>query len=247
MSSFFHDFPRVPRQQLPALSTPQMELVDKLMIEDYGILLIQMMENAGRNLADMAQAMLGGDVMERPVLVLAGRGGNGGGGLTAARHLANRGAEMQVVLSQPMESFSGVPAHQLQILLAMGVSVMTAGDGWELPSADLILDALIGYGLNAAPRGAAAGLIQLANSHPAPILALDAPSGLDASVGKVYDPCIEAAVTLTLALPKAGLYAAPQMTGDLFVADISAPPLLYDELGLDVPPIFSRSPILQVV
>ena len=217
------------------------------MIEDYGILLIQMMENAGRNLADLAQAMLGGDVLDRPILALAGRGNNGGGGLVAARHLANRGADVQVMLARSMEDFGGVPAHQLEILLAMGVSVTTAGDGWELPSADLILDALIGYGLSGNPCGAAAGLIQLANSHPAAILSLDAPSGLDAGGGRVYDPSIRAAATLTLALPKAGLYAAPAMTGDLFVADISVPPALYEELGLDLPPLFADSPILRVI
>ncbi len=241
------DFPTVSRHDLPALSTAQMVEVDRLMIEEYGIQLIQMMENAGRNLADMAQAMLAGDVQDRPILALAGRGNNGGGGLVAARHLANRGADVQVMLARSLEDFGGVPAHQLDILLAMGVSVTTAGDGWELPSADLILDALIGYGLNGNPGGAAAGLIQLANSHPAAILSLDAPSGLDASNGRIYDPCIRAAVTLTLALPKAGLYAAPDVTGGLFVADISAPPALYDDLGIELPSIFTRAPILQVV
>ena len=241
------DFPTISRQMLPALTTAQMAAVDRLMIEEYGIRLIQMMENAGRNLADMAQAMLGGDVQDRPILTLAGRGANGGGGLAAARHLANRGADVQVMLARAMEDFSGVPGQQLETLLAMGVSVTTAGDGWELPSADLIIDALIGYGLSGNPRGAAAGLIQLANSHPAAILSLDAPSGLDASSGRVYEPCMRAAATLTLALPKTGLYAAPAITGDLFLADISAPPALYDALDIELPPIFAASPILRIV
>lgn len=217
------------------------------MVEVYDIRLIQMMENAGRNLADLAQAMLAGDVRDRPVLVLAGRGNNGGGGLVAARHLANRGAEVQVVLARDMDDFSGVPAHQLDSLLAMGVSVTTAGDGWELPSADLILDALIGYGLSGNPQGATAGLIQLADSHPAPILSLDAPSGLDATSGILYDPCIRATATLTLALPKAGLFAAPEVVGELFLADISVPPALYEDIDIVLPPIFAVSPILQVV
>ena len=239
-------FPTVASAALPALTTEQMAEVDRLMIETYGIELVQMMENAGRNLADLAQALLDGDVQDRPILTLAGRGNNGGGGLAAARHLANRGAEVQVVLARDVEAFRGVPARQLHALLAMGVSVMTAGDGWELPSADLILDALMGYGLSGDPRGAAAGLIQLANSHPAPILALDAPSGLDAGTGRVHHPCIRADATMTLALPKAGLYAAPQVVGDLFLADISVPPILYEELGLDLPPIFAPGPILRV-
>ena len=240
-------FPAVARSQLPVLTTAEMVEVDRLMIEEYDIRLIQMMENAGRNLADLAQAMLAGEVLDHPLLVLAGRGNNGGGGLVAARHLANRGADVQVMLARPMEDFIGVPAHQLEILLTMGVSVTTAGDGWELPSADLIIDAIIGYGLSGNPRDAAAGLIQLANSHPAPILSLDTPSGLDAGSGRVYDPCIRAAATMTLALPKAGLFTAPEVTGDLFLADISVPPALYEDLDIELPPIFAAAPILRVI
>jgi len=246
MITNINDFPEIPRSQLPALSTAEMVEVDRLMIESYGIRLIQMMENAGRNLADLAQAMLTGEVQDRPLLVLAGRGNNGGGGLVAARHLANRGADVQVVLARAMEAFSGTPAHQLDILLTMGVSVTTAGDGWELPSADLIIDALIGYGLSGAPRGAVANLIQLANSHPAAILSLDAPSGLDTATGKKYIPCIQAAATMTLALPKTGLFAAPEVTGQIFLADISVPPVLYEDMDIELGPIFTTSPILRV-
>jgi len=239
--------PTISRANLPALTPNQMVEVDRLMVDVYGIQLVQMMENAGRNLADLAQALLQGEVQDRPVLVLAGRGNNGGGGLVAARHLANRGAEVQVVLARAIEDFRGTPAHQLDTLLAMGVSVMTAGDGWELPSADLIIDALIGYGLSGDPRGHAASLIQLANSHPAPILSLDAPSGLDMETGQVYHPCIQADATLTLALPKTGLDKAPSVVGDLFLADISVPPALYEDLGIDLPPIFTASPLLRIL
>ncbi len=240
-------FPTIPRSTLPLLSTDQMREVDRLMIEEYGIILMQMMENAGRNLADLAQAMLEDDVMDRSVLVLVGRGNNGGGGLTAARHLANRGAEVQLITAHPFENFSGVPDHQLQALLAMGISITESGDGWELPSADLVMDALIGYGLAGDPRGAVADLIRLANSHPAPILSLDAPSGLDTTSGTVFDPCIKAAATMTLALPKAGLMSAPEtIVGDLYLADISVPPSLYESLNIELEPLFSTSRILTV-
>ena len=247
MTTSIDIIPAISHTAIPLLTTAQMIEVDRLMIEVYDIRLIQMMENAGRNLADLAQAMLSGEIQDRPVLVLAGRGNNGGGGLVAARHLANRGAEVQVMLTRNMDDFSGVPADQLDSLLAMGVSVTTAGDGWELPSVDLILDALIGYGLSGNPQGAAAGLIQLANSHPAPILSLDAPSGLDATSGVLYAPGIRATATLTLALPKAGLFAAPEAVGELFLADISVPPVLYEDIDILLPPIFAASPILRVV
>ncbi len=239
-------FPARAIASLPALSSDQMRQVDALMVAEYGIEPIQMMENAGRNLADVAQAMLDGDLAQRPVLVLAGHGNNGGGGLAAARHLANRGAEVQVMLARAMESLDAMPGQQLKSLLAMGVSVTTAGDGWELPSADLIIDALIGYRLQSTPCGPEADLIQLANSHPAPILALDAPSGVDAGNGRAHEPCIRAAATMMLALPKTGLLALPELTGALLLADISVPSTLYDDLGLDATPIFHLSPILRL-
>lgn len=240
-------FPTRSRASLPALSPAQMVEVDRLMIEDYGILLLQMMENAGRNLADLAQAWLGGQVIERAVLVLAGRGHNGGGGLAAARHLANRGADVQVMTAHPLDAFTGVPGQQLAALLAMGVSVTPLEEGWELPGADLLLDALIGYGLQGDPRGTTADLIRLANSHHAPILSLDAPTGVDLESGIPYQPAIRAAATLTLALPKQGLLLAPaEVVGELYLADISVPPELYAGLGIALDPIFRAGPLLRV-
>lgn len=76
--------------KIPALTTVQMAEVDRLMIEEYGILLIQMMENAGRNLAEQARRMLGGGLAGHRIVVLCGRGHNGGGGMVAARHLHDR-------------------------------------------------------------------------------------------------------------------------------------------------------------
>src|SRR3990172_13388441 len=79
---------------IPAITTQQMVEVDRLMTEEFGILLIQMMENAGRNLADLARRLSGGEVRGKRVAVFCGSGNNGGGGLVAARHLHNWGAEV---------------------------------------------------------------------------------------------------------------------------------------------------------
>lgn len=212
-----------PEADLPAVTTDQMREIDRIMMEDLGIELIQMMENAGRNLADLAIARY------RPAscTVLAGPGGNGGGGLVAARHLHNRGVAVTVALSEP--ALSGVPAHQLGILERMHVPI-----GDPAP-ADLIVDAVIGYSLDGDPRGDAATLIRWADGGEAPVLALDVPSGLDATTGRVGAPCVVADATLTLALPKVGLHRARHVVGELFVADISVPPAVYRELGLAVP------------
>ena len=233
---------------IPALTTDQMRKVDRLMIEEYHIDMLQMMENAGRNLALLAVRMLDGDVADRPVVVLAGRGNNGGGGLVAARHLLNWGAWVQLLLTHRPEEYSGVAAHQLSILQAMDAPLAWAEEGWELPPADLIIDAVIGYGLQGNPSGAAANLIALANSSVAPILSLDVPSGLNATTGQPHSPHIVAAATMTLALPKTGLLtpAARSAVGQLYLADIGVPPALYGRLGLDVPPLFAVDTIVPL-
>ena len=243
---------------IPYLTTDQMREVDRAMIEDYHIELIQMMENAGRNLAHLARTrFLEGDVRGRTVVVLAGSGGNGGGGLGCARRLHNWGAEVRVITTSPDDQYKGVPALQLDILRRMGVPVATTDENTTIDgqvpgnaSVDLIVDAVIGYSLSGAPHGTAAQMISWANAQGAPILSLDAPSGIDSTSGQVYSPVIRAAATLTLALPKEGLRAphTAEYAGELYLADISVPPALYAGPGLELPvgPIFARDEIIRL-
>jgi NAD(P)H-hydrate epimerase len=114
----------------------------------------------------------------------------------------------------------------------------------------LIIDGIIGYSLKGSPRGEAEVLIKWANRQSAPILALDAPSGIDTTSGKIYDPAIKATVTMTLALPKEGLRAhgVKEYVGELYLADISVPPSLYmgAKFALDVGPLFYRNDIVRI-
>lgn len=239
-----HDGPPV-----PFITTDEMREVDRAMIEDYGITLLQMMENAGRCLAHLARArFLGGDPTGRRVVVLAGTGGNGGGGLVCARRLHAWGAAVEVRSTAVPERLGEVPRHQSAILERMGVPVVVAGEDEELPPADLLVDALIGYSLRGAPSGPAAALVRAANGHDAPILALDVPSGLDSTTGTVHEPAVRAAATLTLALPKRGLRAegARDHVGELYLADISVPPALYAGMGLQVGPLFARDDVIRL-
>jgi len=222
---------------IPGLTEEQMREVDRIMIEDLGIELMQMMENAGRNLAELALRLFNA----ASAAVLVGPGGNGGGGLVAARHLANRGVAVQVTLSRPWPEFAGVPAHQLAILERMGVSVAHG----EAADADLVIDALIGYSLRGDPRGTTRDLIGRANDAEAPVLSLDTPSGLNVTTGEAATPCIRATATMTLALPKIGLIGAPQ-AGELWLADISVPPSVYRVFGFEVGNLFAEDTIIRV-
>lgn len=227
-----------------------MREVDRLMTEEVGMSLPQMMENAGRCLATDARGMLGGDARGRNIVVLAGRGGNGGGGLAAARRLSGWGAEVAVVLAQSRDDMRGVPRLQLTILEWIGVPVRPGAEGISdlFSRADLVIDALIGYSLRGAPTGQVAALIHAVNAAGRPVLALDLPSGLDGDSGQASDPTIRATQTLTLALPKRGLLVpgARPWVGELHLADISVPEKVYRRLGLTVGPIFARSDIIPI-
>jgi len=223
------------RTAVPALTTEQMRAVDHVMVEDLHIELVQMMENAGRSLAELAIIRFS----PGSLTILAGPGGNGGGGLVAARHLANRGCQVQVVLTEP-DRLTPVPAHQADILARMGVTIAS-----RPATADLIIDAVIGYSLRGDPAGAAAQLITWANDQAAPVLALDTPSGLDLTTGTAANPAVWAAATLTLALPKVGLLDAPNV-GELYLADISVPPLVYQRMGIPVPELFRQASLLRI-
>jgi NAD(P)H-hydrate epimerase len=227
--------PAVPASALPWVTAAQMREIDRIATEELGLGLPLMMENAGRHLADLAVQRF------RPssVVVLAGAGANGGG-IVAARHLANRGVGVRVALGRAVGSLARVTRAQLDLARRVGVRLC------ERPGpADLVVDALIGYGPVGDPGGRAAELIGWANGQGAPVLALDVPSGLDATTGREGRPSLRATATLTLAAPKTGLRRSAAV-GELYVADVSVPPTAYRALGLTVGPIFAPGPILRV-
>lgn len=218
------------------ITADQMVEVDRVMIDDLGISLMQMMENAGRNLAELIVALHA----PQTVAVLCGSGGNGGGGLVAARHLANRGVAVTVTLGSEREKMGPVPAHQLRIVEAMDLPLCP-----EPPPVDVTVDALIGYSLRGAPRGRVAELIDTVNASPAVVLALDTPSGLQVTSGETPGVVISADATMTLAIPKVGLRAAPQV-GQLFLADISVPTAVYGQMGVGPVPDFRHGTIVEL-
>jgi NAD(P)H-hydrate epimerase len=239
--------------EIPYLTTDQMVEVDRAMIDEFEIKLLQMMENAGRNLAHLARnRFLDGDPRGKKVVVLAGSGGNGGGALVCARRLSNYGADVQIIITKAEDDFTPVPRHQLNILRRMSLPIALASSLHEIAFSDLdlIVDGIIGYSLKGSPRGSAAQLIRWANAQDAPILALDAPSGVDTTSGTVFNPAIQAMATMTLALPKEGLVAAgvEAKVGELYLADISVPPQLYAEpaLALKVGTIFATADIVRL-
>lgn len=245
-------FPVAPHD-VPHVTAAQMREVDRAMIDDFGVTLLQMMENAGRNLAEVVvHIVLGGESRGKRVVVAAGPGGNGGGGLVAARHLHNRGCGVSVILGGDEERVTDSVRHQLNILRNSGVSVESAETGEQNKSigeTDVIIDALFGYSLSGSPRDPAASLIRAINESGVPVVSNDIPSGVDSTSGAVHEPAIRAIATVTIALPKTGLLAtdAGQLAGVLYLGDISVPPQLYERvLGIPVPPIFATGHVVKL-
>lgn len=223
-------------QKIPAISGDTMASVDRIMMDEVGLDTLQLMELAGYGIADFVRRHISLDLAARPnVLALAGTGGNGGDALVAARLMHVWGANPTVVLSQPRSDLSAITAHQLNILDQLGIEV-NESPVESLPPSDLIIDGLLGFSLRGDPRGESARLIAMANDHPTPVLAIDLPSGLDATTGHAGSPAIQATATVTLALPKTGLLKAdPSITGDIWLADIGVPSGVYQRIGVTVP------------
>lgn len=211
-----------------------MQEMDRQAAEVYGLSTLALMENAGRAVAVRAQSILGG-AAERRVVVVCGSGNNGGDGLVAARHLANRGARVRVVLAA--EGAAGSPRMtpetraNLQVIRQSGLEVLALDQAGRrrlelaVGVADLVVDAVLGTGARGAPRGMALAAIELIRASGRPVLAVDIPSGVDADSGAVPGACVTAVETLTFGLPKPGHLLEPGalFCGRVVVADIGFP------------------------
>ena len=234
---------------IPTLTRDQMVEIDRSMVEEFGVELLQMMENAGRHLAHLTRdRFCGGDARDKAVTVLAGGGGNGGGALVAARRLSDWGANVEIALIGSEDSYKGAAAHQLAIAQKLKMKLKRADQESLDDATDVIVDGMVGYSLRGRPRAAVADCIRWATAQPTMVLALDLPTGMDATTGETRGQSIKATATMTLALPKAGLsvMGAEEFTGALYLADIGVPDAVYRRMGIDVGPIFSGSDLLRL-
>ncbi|WP_049930968.1 NAD(P)H-hydrate epimerase [Halosimplex carlsbadense] len=208
-----------------AVTAAEMREIDRVAVEEFGVSLLQMMENAGRNLARHVR-----ESGPEPVVVLAGNGGNGGGGLCAARHLANRELDVSVVLDRSPDGLDGAARTQYETLATMGVRVDTGVDALVDREAETVVDALVGYGLDGPLRGIAGELVTEVDGLDTTVVSLDVPSGMVATTGERPGPSVDPDRVLTLALPKTGL---SEIDCDLSLGDIAIPAGVYH--SLDIP------------
>jgi len=241
--------PIVSQNAFPVLDTAQTKELDQAMVKLMSISILQMMECAGESTAFLVRELLN-SVEDKALTICCGKGHNGGDGFVAARHLHNWGANVTVVLAADEGTLHDAPLRHFKTLQSLSIPIIRQPSDWDavLSDSDLIVDALLGYGLTDSPRPPYDSLISLINGATATVLALDIPSGLDSGSGTAYPPCVEADVTVTLACIKTGIIvpSAKPYVGELYVADIGVPPNLFKRLGLLTPPPFSQSRVFRV-
>ncbi|MBS4032066.1 MAG: NAD(P)H-hydrate dehydratase [Clostridiales bacterium] len=211
------------------ITAAQMREIDRRAIEDFGIPGIVLMENAGLRIVETVRTLPCTNVV-----ILAGRGNNGGDGFVAARHLRNE-KNVSVWMTAEPQTYQGDARTNLMILqrLEQPLRVVRGEEdladlAGDLAQADLVVDGLLGTGVSRQVDPLYAGIIRLVNRMGVPVVAIDIPSGVCADTGKILGSAIRASITVTFALPKQGLLFFPgaACTGRLEVADIGIPPAL---------------------
>ncbi len=217
-----HDLASSPMTEL--ITGSQMASIDRRAI-DSGVPGIELMEAAGQGVTRVVENLLG-ELQNRHIVILCGKGNNGGDGFVVARQAAQCGAKVQVftvaneITGDAKTNFDRLPPDIVQSVDRIA-TVQNA-----LAHADIAVDALLGTGIRGPARGIYAGLINALTRAECPIVAVDIPSGLNADTGKIEGPCATATCTVTFALPRIGhfFYPGRARCGKLHLIDIGIPP-----------------------
>lgn len=208
----------------------EMQAIDRRAIEDIGIPSIALMENAGRESTRIILKKLQ-SAIDKKIIVVCGKGNNGGDGFVIARQLFEKGARVRVILLGKIEEVKEDPAANAKILKNIGLEIHSASpENWNsfqhhLRHADLIVDAIFGVGLNKPADGFYKTVIEDLNKSGKDIVAIDIPSGIDSDSGNLIGAHIQASQTIALALPKRShlLYPSANAMGGVEAVDIGIP------------------------
>jgi NAD(P)H-hydrate epimerase len=211
---------RLPDWLEPLPDAETMRGVDRWAIEDQGVAGLDLMERAGTGVARAVEV----HACDGLVAVVCGKGNNGGDGLVVARLLREAGREVAVVCVAPAEEFEGDAAANLARLPGEAPVALAHGAA-AIERASVIVDALLGTGFAGEPHGAVAEAITLVNAANAAVVAVDVPSGVDASTGVVSGEAVHAEVTVSFHASKPGLWIMPgkRDAGEARTTDIGIP------------------------
>jgi NAD(P)H-hydrate epimerase len=221
------------------VTAAQMRAIDRDAIERAGIPGPELMENAGRGIADEILS----DHIKEPstsrTVVFCGKGNNGGDGFVVARCLAQEGVQVSVYCIGTPDELSEDARLNYDRAKELGLTLRQITDINDLPDmleCDIIVDAVFGTGFAGAPRGIAEALIEYINRQNVETIAVDMPSGLNADTGEHDGGVVEADSTYTLALPKYGLFLSPgrEVSGTVETIPIGIPEAVVERQGLEV-------------
>ncbi|HVB87984.1 MAG TPA: NAD(P)H-hydrate dehydratase [Candidatus Dormibacteraeota bacterium] len=223
------------------LTAAETREVDRLTTERAGTPSLTLMENAGRGVADFIRSQLP-LLARREILVLCGKGNNGGDGFVVARHLQEMGAKPVVYFFASPQEAKGEAATNLALWRETVGKFIAVPDEAALDSANLdfseraiIVDALLGTGVRGSVEGLLRSVIEKISARQAsvPVISVDIPSGLDADTGEICGVAVHADYTVTFTAPKLGFFygAAAEYQGQLVVREIGSPPELIEEVG----------------
>ncbi len=212
------------------LKAEEMASIDREAIEGIGIPSLVLMENAARGVLEAILECFPN--LER-VLVVAGKGNNGGDGIALARLLHLRGVKVDVGLALG-NKLSRDSETQLSIVKRLGVKVFEEMP--DLGNYHLLVDAIFGTGFKPPVKGKAKEVIETINRSGLPVVSIDVPSGLSSDSGEIFEPCVRAKLTVTMQFPKIVhfLYPACKLCGEVVVKDISIPNHLADNIPREV-------------
>ena len=202
---------------LPHFTAEQHARTDQLMLDTYHVSVKQLMEVAGLRLAEFIVQSLSTETR---------KGNNGADGLVAARYLSVWGYNVNTITVTPPSLLTALCLEQFKSTQAFNISHVAFSPSLPLPSKnDVIVDGLLGCGLNGTPKAPYNNAIHWINQSQAHIISIDLPSGMNATTGDCYQPTVRSGSTLTFSAPKTGFLKSP--LHNLFVADIGIPNTLY--------------------
>jgi NAD(P)H-hydrate epimerase len=220
------------------VTSPLMRAIDRETIDKQGIPGPQLMENAGRGIAEAVLSDHISDPSETAVDIFCGKGNNGGDGFVIGRYLHQAGVRVRLYYLGPPDKLSPDARLNFDRASEAGLALTEIRTIDDIPvesACELVIDAVFGTGFEGSPRGLAAELIEHINLCEAEIIAVDMPSGLNADTGRYEGSVVTADYTYTLALPKVGLYVSPgrELSGTVETIPIGVPDNVFDKFKLD--------------
>ncbi|MFB6242037.1 MAG: NAD(P)H-hydrate epimerase [Candidatus Nanosalina sp.] len=216
------------------VSRDEMLGIEEAAVEDLGVSTGTLMEFAGLRVAEFVRGEFSQNVK---IAVICGPGHNGGDGAVAARKLESWG--FNVMMYVPEEEVKELTEEKIITARKCGVEIYLD----DFPTANVYIDALLGYNLEEAPREPVKSAVDKINKWSAETVSVDVPTGIDVDSGERYDPHVDAEYTVTLGMPKKGLYA--RNSGDIYLADVGLPRKAVESAGVETGDYFSRESLIE--